>query len=161
MKFVVYALVTDGRIKRKILTVKYTGNHFVFIYPVEGQDYHITYHKDGNVLERLSPRGPVFRKQKYSALDDFKGDAPTFGAFLNVDKPSTWGSVPRRTEAKEVIIDLRPCIERTNVVSIHAPLLVPGNLEPVDFYHNHFNVLKCDIFKETIPWFAIIGYYKV
>jgi len=160
MKLFVYAMVTDGHIKRKILTVKYTGNHFVFIYPVEGQDSHITYHRDGHVLERLGPRGPVIRKQKYSALDDFKGDAPVFGAFLNIDKPSTWGSVPRRTETREVIIDLRPCMGKTNVVSVDAPLLVTGDLEPVNFYCNRFHILKCEVFKETIPWFAIICYYS-
>ena len=158
-KFFVCVLVTDGNIKRKILTVKYTGNHFVFIYPVKGQDNHITYHKDGWVLESLSPNGRVFRKQQYSALDNFTGDAPHFGAFLNIDKPSTWGSVPHRTEAKEIVIDLRSCIGKTNVVSVDAPLLVPGDFEPLNVYSS-FNILKCEVFTETIPWLAVIGYYS-
>lgn len=155
-----HALVTDGQITRMILAVERTANHFVFIYPVQGHDCHVTYHLDGWVLERLGRRGPIISKQKYSGLDDFKGDAPHFGAFLNIDKPSTWGSALSKTKAKDVIIDLRPCMGKTNVVSVHAPLLVPSDLEPVDFYHNRFNILKCEVFKETIPWFAIIGYYS-
>jgi len=156
----VHALVTAGQITRMILVVERTANHFVFIYPVEGQDCHVTYHMDGRVLERLGPRGRVIREHRYSPLNDFKADAPHFGAFLNIDKPTTWGSVPSRRRARHVIIDLQPCMGKTNVVSVHAPLLVPGDLEPVNFYYNRFNILKCEVFRETIPWFAIIGYYS-
>ena len=161
-QFRVHALVTGNGIIRKILTVVRTPQHFVFIYPVQGKDCHVTYHMDGRLVERLGgQRGPIIHEEKYSALDDFKGDAPHLGAFLNIDKPSTWGSELSKTKAdKEVVIDLTPCIGKTNVVSIHALLLVPGDLEPVNFYRRCFNILKCEIFKETIPWFAIIGYYK-
>ena len=47
-----------------------------------------------------------------------------------------------------------------NTSDVHAPLLIPGDLEPVNFYHNNFNVLECEVFKETNPWFAMIGYYR-
>ena len=98
-KFPASALVTNGVIRRKILTVKYTGNHFVFGYHADRLGDHITYHRDGNLLGRLYPNGRVYRKTTYSSLDAYKGDAPVFGAFLNIDKPDTWGRLPRRTES--------------------------------------------------------------